>query len=184
MILKQTQFILKMEATKLIELLSYTLPAVITGVVAYYFFDLHTKNEEGRRRYLLNKEAQKDALPIRLQAFERMTLFLERINLAKLLIRITPISEDKNDYENYVIAQIEQEFEHNLTQQIYMSDECWTIIVTAKNATIQMIRKANLSDRVDNANKLREVILTDLMEKQSPSNTALAYIKNEVQLLF
>ena len=158
-----------MEATKLIELLSYTLPAVITGVVAYYFFDLHTKNEEGRRRYLLNKEAQKDALPIRLQAFERMTLFLERINLAKLLIRITPISEDKNDYENYVIAQIEQEFEHNLTQQIYMSDECWTIIVTAKNATIQMIRKANLSDRVDNANKLREVILTDLMEiRNSP----------------
>ena len=184
MILKQTQFILKMEATKLIELLSYTLPAVITGVVAYYFFDLHTKNEEGRRRYLLNKEAQKDALPIRLQAFERMTLFLERINLAKLLIRITPISEDKNDYENYVIAQIEQEFEHNLTQQIYMSDECWTIIITAKNATIQMIRKANLSDRVDNANKLREVILSDLMEKQSPSNKALAYIKNEVQLLF
>jgi hypothetical protein len=173
-----------METTKLIELLSYTLPAVITGVVAYYFFDLHTKNEEGRRRYLLSKEAQKDALPIRLQAFERMTLFLERINLAKLLIRITPISEDKNDYENYVIAQIEQEFEHNLTQQIYMSDECWTIIVTAKNATIQMIRTANLSERVNNANKLREVILNDLMDKQSPSNAALAYIKNEVSLIW
>ena len=173
-----------METTKLIELLSYTLPAVITGAVAYYFFDLHTKNEEGRRRYLLSKEGQKDALPIRLQAFERMTLYLERINLAKLLIRITPISEDKNDYENYVIAQIEQEFEHNLTQQIYMSDECWTIIVTAKNATIQMIRKANFSDSVDNANKLREVILNDLMDKQSPSNAALAYIKNEVNLMF
>jgi hypothetical protein len=123
-------------------------------------------------------------LPIRLQAFERMTLFLERINLAKLLVRITPISEDKNDYENYVIAQIEQEFEHNLTQQIYMSDECWTIIVTAKNATIQMIRKANLSNQVDNANKLREVILNDLMDKQSPSNAALAYVKNEVHLMF
>ena len=173
-----------METTKLIELLSYTLPAVITGAVAYYFFDLHTKNEEGRRRYLLSKEGQKDALPIRLQAFERMTLYLERINPAKLLIRITPISEDKNDYENYVIAQIEQEFEHNLTQQIYMSDECWTIIVTAKNATIQMIRKANFSDSVDNANKLREVILNDLMDKQSPSNAALAYIKNEVNLMF
>ena len=173
-----------MEATKLLELLSYTLPALITGVVAYYFFDLHTKNEEGRRRFLLNKEAQEEALPIHLQAFERMTLFLERINLAKLLIRITPISEDKNDYENYVIAQIEQEFEHNLTQQIYMSDECWTIIVTAKNATIQMIRRANLSDSVDNANKLREVILNDLMDKQSPSNAALAYIKNEVSLMW
>ena len=173
-----------MESIPIIELLSYTLPAVVTGVVAYYFFDLHTKNEEGRRRYLLNKEAQKNALPLRLQAFERMTLYMERINPTKLLIRIAPLSQDKNDYENLIITQIEQEFEHNLTQQIYMSDECWTIIVTAKNATIQMIRKANRSDRVDSSDKLREVLLNDLMEKQSPSNAALAYIKNEVGQLW
>ena len=48
-----------MESTHIIELLSYTLPALITGGVAYYFFNLHTKNEEGRRRYLLQKELQK-----------------------------------------------------------------------------------------------------------------------------
>ena len=173
-----------MDSLPIVELLSYTLPAVVTGAVAYYFFDLHTKNEEGRRRYLLNKEAQKNALPLRLQAFERMTLYMERINPTKLLIRIAPLSQDKNDYENLIIAQIEQEFEYNLTQQIYMSDECWTIIVTAKNATIQMIRKANMSDRVDSADKLREVLLNDLMEKQSPSNAALAYIKNEVGQLW
>ena len=173
-----------MDTTKIIELLSYTLPAIVTGLVAYYFFDLHTKNEEGRRRYLLNKEAQKNALPLRLQAYERMSLYMERINPTKLLIRIAPISNDKIDYENLIITHIEQEFEHNLTQQIYMSDECWTIIVTAKNATIQMIRKANMSERVDNADKLREVVLSDLMEKQSPSNAALAYIKNEVGQLW
>lgn len=169
-----------MDTSKILELLAYTLPALITGGVAYYFFDLHTKNEEGRRRYLLNKEAQKDALPLRLQAFERMVLFLERINPTKLLIRLTPFSSDKNDYENYLIAQIEQEFEHNLTQQIYMSDESWTIIITAKNATIQMIRKANMSERVDSADKLREVILSDLMDKQTPSSAALSFLKNEV----
>lgn len=178
------KLISKMDSTKIIELLSYTLPAIITGAVAYYFFNLHTKNEEGRRRYLLNKEAQKNALPLRLQAFERMALFLERINPSKLLIRITPISEDKNDYENFVIAHIEQEFEHNLTQQIYMSDECWTIIVTAKNATIHMIRNASNNPRVDSASKLREIILSDLLEKQSPSNAALAYIKTEVGQLW
>ena len=173
-----------METAKILEIISYSLPSLITGAVAFYFFNLHTKNEEGRRRYLLNKEAQKDALPIRLQAFERMTLFLERINPTKLLIRITPLSEDKNEYENYVIAQIEQEFEHNLTQQIYLSDECWTIIITAKNATIQMIRKANMSEKVDSANKLREMILNDLMDKQSPSNAALSYLKSEISQLW
>ncbi|MDH4402767.1 MAG: hypothetical protein QE264_00815 [Flavobacterium sp.] len=173
-----------MDSTKFIELLSYTLPAVITGFVAYYFFNLHTKNEEGRRRYLLNKDTQKDALPLRLQAFERMTLFLERINPGKLLIRITPDSEDKNDYVNLLISNIEQEFEHNLTQQIYMSDECWTVIVTSKNATIQMIRRTNMSDSVETANNLREVIMNDLMDKQSPSSVALSYIKKEVKYLF
>lgn len=170
-----------MDTTKIIELLFYALPALITGGVAYYFFQMHTKNEEGRRRFLLQKELQKNALPLRLQAYERMVLFLERINPTKLLIRITPISENKNDYENYVIAQIEQEFEHNLTQQIYMSDECWTIIMTAKNATIQMIRKAAMSERVDSADKLREVILSDLMEKSTPSSAALSYMKNELK---
>lgn len=173
-----------MDTTKIIELLSYTFPAIITGLVAYYFFSLHTKNEEGRRRYLLNKEAQKDMLPLRLQAFERMTLFLERINPGKLLIRISPNSEDKNDYENLLISTIEQEFEHNLTQQIYLSDECWNVIVSAKNATIQMIRRTNRTEEVVTANNLREFIMTDLMDKQSPSSVALSYIKNEVHNLF
>lgn len=177
----RTKSSFKMDTTKIIELLFYALPALITGGVAYYFFQMHTKNEEGRRRFLLQKELQKNALPLRLQAYERMVLFLERINPTKLLIRITPISENKNDYENYVIAQIEQEFEHNLTQQIYMSDECWTIIMTAKNATIQMIRKAAMSERVDSADKLREVILSDLMEKSTPSSAALSYMKNELK---
>ena len=65
-----------------------------------------------------------------------------------------------------------------------MSDECWTIIVAAKNTTIQMIRRANMSERVDSADKLREVILNDLMDKQTPSNAALAYIKNEVSMMW
>lgn len=173
-----------MDLSKLLELLSYTLPAIITGMVAYYFFNLHTKNEEGRRRYLLMKEGQKNSMPLRLQAYERMTLFLERIGLSNLLIRITPISQDKNDYSNFVIAQIEQEFEHNLAQQIYMTDECWTIITTSKNATIQMIRKAAMSPVVNNADQLREALLNDLLEKQTPSNAALAYIKKEVSQMW
>lgn len=173
-----------MDFNKIIELANYTLPALVTGVVAYRFFELHIKNNDRKRAFLLNKQAHKESLPVRLQAYERMTLFLERINLTKLLIRIAPISQNKNDYENYLIDLIEQEFEHNLTQQIYMSEECWTIITTAKNATIQMIRKTAMSDKVDNADKLREVILNDLLEKQSPSNAALSFIKSEVAELW
>jgi hypothetical protein len=170
-----------MNTEKIIELAFYTLPAIITGAVAYYFFQQFVVNEDNRRRFLLMKENQKDALPLRLQAYERLTLFMERINPTKLLIRISPISQNKNDYENYVIAQIEQEFEHNLTQQIYVSEECWTIVMTAKNATIQMIRKTNMSEKIENADKLRETILNDTFDKPSPSSAALAFINSEVK---
>ncbi len=170
-----------MDTSKIIELLFYTLPALITGGVAYYFFQMFVDNEENRRRFLLLKENQKDALPLRLQAYERLTLFLERIDPAKLLIRVTPISDDKNDYSNYVIAQIEQEYEHNLTQQIYVSDECWTIVTTAKNATIQMLRKTAVQEAVIDATKFRETVLGDLFDKPTPSSAGLAYIRSEVK---
>ena len=173
-----------METNKIIELLAYTLPSLITGGVAYYLFQSYFNDQQNTRKWLLQKEAKKDALPLRLQAYERMTLFLERISLSKLLVRISPISQDRNDYENYVIAQIEQEFEHNLTQQIYISDQCWIVISTAKNATIQTIRKANMSEKITSADKLREVILSDSMENQSPISLALTFIKSEVSELF
>jgi len=173
-----------MDFDKFLQLLFAALPAVVVGLMAYYFFQSYFENEQKRRRYSLHKEAQKHALPLRLQAYERLALFLERIDPSKLLIRITPQSNNKHDYEEYVIAQIEQEYEHNLTQQIYVSAECWSIITTAKNATMQTIRKTNMSDRVDTANKLREVMLTDLFEKQSPSSIALAHLKIEVSELW
>ncbi len=169
-----------MDTDKLFDLFLFVIPAVVTGGIAYYFFKQHIENEFSQRRFLIQKDLQKEAFPMRLQAYERMALFLERISPSKLLIRVHPTSSNKEDYESLLIATIEQEFEHNLSQQIYVSDECWSIINAAKNATIQTIRKASLLEKTDTANKLREVILTDLMDKQPPSNAALSFIKKEV----
>ena len=168
-----------MTGDEIFQLFAYLLPAVVTGVVAFYFFRLHTRNEEGRRRYLLHKDSQKNTLPIRLQAYERMALFLERIAIPSLVVRVGPKSSNKNDYENLLIKSIENEFEHNLSQQIYMTDECWNIIKAAQSATIQRIRKAGMSES-DTADKLREDILNETMEKSSPSATALSYVKKEI----
>jgi len=173
-----------METNRIIDLFFFAVPALITGLIAYYFFKEHTKNEDGRRRYLLHKYMQVNAMPLRLQAYERMAIFLERITPAKLLIRVSPTSSNKEDYESLIIASIEQEFEHNLSQQIYISDECWNIITAAKNATIQLIRKASLLEKTDTANKLREVILTEMMEKRAPSDAALSFIKQEVSQMW
>ena len=169
-----------MDSIRIIELISYTLPTIIMAFVAYSFFELYTKNENTKRNYLIKKNTKPDALSLRLIAYERMTLFLERINPSQLLVRIAPISENKIDYQNFVIAQIEQEYEHNLAQQIYVSEECWSTITTTKNATIQMILLAAKNEKISDANQLREFILKDLLTKQSPSSVALAFLKKEV----
>lgn len=161
-------------------LILYCIPAIITGAIAFLFFREHVENENNRRNFMIQKDLQKDALPMRLQAYERMSLFLERIKPSKLLLRVKPTSSNKEDYESLLIANIEQEFDHNLAQQIYVTDKCWSITSTAKNATIQMIRKVSLSDKVDSADKLREMILGDMMDKRSPSDAALSFIKEEV----
>ena len=144
---------------------------------------MHTKNEEGRRRFMLQKDTQKHTLPIRLQAYERMALFLERISIPSLVVRVAPKSNNKSDYEALLVKSIENEFDHNLTQQIYITDECWNIIKAAKSATIQSIRKAALSDS-ESADKLREDVLNDTMDKSSPSATALAFVKKEISNLW
>jgi hypothetical protein len=154
------------------------------GFVLYHFIELYTNNEKEKRNYLLQKESKPDVLSLRLQAYERMTLFLERINPSQLLVRITPISDDKNDYANFVIAQIEQEYEHNLAQQIYISDECWSTITTAKNATIQLILMETKNEKISDANQLREVVLKELLNKQSPSGAGLIFLRNEVRQLW
>ena len=165
-------------------LLFILLPALIVAALAFYFFSQHTRNEEQRRRYLLHKESQKQTLPVRLQAYERMTLFLERIAPGNLLVRIKPFTESKDDYSTLLIKNIEQEFEHNLAQQIYISAECWNVIKASKNATINNIRKTAASDEINNAADLRQHILAALMEQAPPSETGLAYIRKEIKQLW
>ena len=173
-----------MEISKIIELLSYTLPSVITGLVAYYFFLNHTKNEERKMKLGILKENQKHSLPIRLQAYERMTLFLERINPAKLLLRVTSVNDDKNAYTQSLINTVEQEFEHNLAQQIYVSETAWKAVVTSKNLMIKIIRTTADKKEIENADQLRAFILENELKNDSPTKAALSFLKLEAQKSF
>lgn len=168
----------------LVQLFFYLLPALIVGGLAFYFFNLHTRNEEQRRRFLLQKENNKHAFPVRMQAYERMALFLERIAPGNLLVRITPYNDKKEDYAELLVKTIEQEFEHNLAQQIYISDECWNVIRASKNATINNLRKTAADEEIQNVVDYRKKVISSVLDGDSPSSTGLAYLKNEVARLW
>lgn len=173
-----------METNKWIELISYTFPAIITGLVALYFFKYHISNEDKRRNILLLKKKQNLTMPIRLQAYERLTLFLERISPAKLLVRVKPTGTNPINYHNKLIQNIEQEFEHNLAQQIYITDAGWNAIVAAKNAILQIIRTSAANTKIETAEQLREKIIQNSIETESPALIALSLLKNEIRKLF
>ena len=173
-----------MEVNKIIEVLAYTLPSVVTGLVAMYFFKTQAGNDEKRRNFQIRKEGQKIALPLRLQAYERLTLFLERISPAKLLLRVKPTGKDAKAYAQKLIGVIEQEFEHNLAQQIYVSDTAWKAVKTSKSVMVKIIRSASEKEEVKDASTLQEEVMKSTMKEDGPTQAALGFLRLEVQKLF
>jgi hypothetical protein len=163
-------------------LMVYCIPALVTGVIAFLFFREHTDNENNRRNFILKESIQKESLPIRLQAYERLTLFLERISPQNLLKRVSPISQEVEDYKSLLIQTVEQEYEHNLSQQIYVSDPCWRIVSAAKNNTIQTIVSFKNKD-VNTANDIRPLLLDILLNNEVTAEMALNFLNEEVSIL-
>jgi hypothetical protein len=166
---------------KLLESIAYILPAVVTGFVAYYMFNGFTKHQNSEKKLMLLAEKRKDSLPIKLQAYERLLLFCERINPLKILVRIQPLSTDTNEYLQLLLGNIEQEFEHNLVQQIYISNDTWTAILATKNAVINNLKQ--VAETSKTANDLRENVIIQYVKALPPTDTAISFIKNEVKQL-
>ncbi len=167
---------------QILGLMVYCIPALVTGVIAFLFFREHTDNENNRRNFILKESIQKESLPIRLQAYERLTLFLERISPQNLLKRVSPISQEVEDYKSLLIQTVEQEYEHNISHQIYVSDPCWRIVSAAKNSTIQTIISFNKND-VSTAKDIRPLLLDILLNNKVTAEMALNFLNEEVSIL-
>ncbi len=165
-------------------IVSFFLSSLIVGGIAFYFFKTHIEHLQQNSKFELKLKHKKETLPIRLQAYERLALLTERVSLGNLLNRVKPISDNKNDYEDLLTKTIEQEFEHNLVQQIYVSDECWNIVKTLKNTTISKIRKTNMSDSITDAYKLREKLISDMLDQKTTSaDLAMQILKKDMRAL-
>ncbi len=169
---------------KLLEIATYTLPAIITGGVAFGLLHKFFKNEENKRKFELLRENQRLGLPIRLQAYERIVLFLERINPINLMMRVEPNSLDAQNYATLLIHTIQTEYEHNIAQQIYFTHESWEIILKAKNSIITQIRRFSIEGEVKSGEELRTKLLQELTQTESASAVAISFIKEDLKRVF
>ena len=169
---------------KILEIATYTLPAIITGGVAFGLLQKFFKNEENKRKFELLRENQRLGLPIRLQAYERIVLFLERINPINLMMRVEPNSLDPQSYATLLVHTIQTEYEHNIAQQIYFTQESWEIILKAKNSIVTQIRRFSIEGEVASGEELRTKLLQELTQTESASAVAISFIKEELKRVF
>jgi len=126
-----------------------------------------------------------DILPLKLQAYERLMLLCERISIPNLTYRLANKDITKDQLQTAMMIAIQQEYEHNLTQQIYVSDKLWDIINLAKDQTIQIISKASESMQVGDPPSMMVERATRLINNMNmnPLEQAKSAIKQELKQL-
>jgi hypothetical protein len=168
------------------ELLKIILPALAVFFCAFFLVKKFLDNEHKKRETELRKSATGSIIPIRLQAYERITIFLERLHPTNLAIRVNKSGMNCDDFHSELIKTIKSEYEHNISQQIYLSSASWELVKTAKEETIKIVNLS--STKVQGSAKSSDLAQVIIQLASSidrlPSIIALAYVKKEAAQMF
>jgi hypothetical protein len=169
-----------------LEILKYTIPSFIVFLTVYFILHSYFNDQEKKRQFksaLKNKEL---ITPIRFQAYERVILLLERISPDSLIMRVSQPGMTSRQLQSEMHASIRAEYEHNLSQQLYISPKAWETVKDARAGMIKMINTAAEKVAPDSAYIYlsKELLDMSVQEEAAPVPTALAFIKAEVQKLF
>ena len=167
------------------DILKITIPALLVMLTAWLTLRYMIKNDQDKRRQELLLQNSRTVTPIRLQAYERIILFLERISLESLIVRVSSADMTAGQLHSAMLSTIRSEFEHNLSQQIYMSPQAWEVV---RNARSNMIKIINSEVEKMPANSsgmaLSKQLLERIMElEKEPTRAAIDYLKGEISRL-
>ena len=170
----------------LLEILKYTVPALIVFFTVLVMLRAWSRNEDLRRKSEFNMHLSDDILPIRLQAYERSILLLERISPESMILRVSRTDYNARQLQQELLTNITSEFEHNIAQQTYLSTEAWDKMKTTKNQVINLVNETAKEVKPDASGPtLGKLILERLTELNNPpSQVAIDYLKQEVKTLF
>jgi len=139
-----------------------------------------------KQRWDIRSKNTEIILPLRLQAYERMCLFLERITPNQLLLRTAGSASNALEFQQILLREIREEFNHNLAQQVYMSNDAWEQVKKAVNEVQSLINRAaaEVEDEAP-ANELGRKIFEQVIQQETqPCTLALRIVKEEVQQIF
>lgn len=162
------------------------LPALLVLYLAYLLVRSFINRELQMKQMEIRGRSIETILPMRMQAYERMCLFLERITPQNLLVRLNKGTMPAREFQQLLLGEIREEYNHNASQQVFMSDAVWEIIKNAKEDLIVTINDAASemtpeSTSLDLAKKIFEKFINKPMD---PINHALVQMKAEIQRIF
>lgn len=169
-----------------INILTYTLSGAGVVWVAYYLFKPYLDNIGRAQAIDYKKSVNNQTLPLKLQAYERLVLFIERINPASMMVRLNAPTFSAAELQNLILVEVRTEFQHNVTQQIYVSDRAWEIVKKVKDDTIAIVTTAARSlPEGSGGIDLAKTILGGLSGMDNnPYDIALALLKKDLENLF
>lgn len=177
-----------MEIVNLIlEILKYTLPALIVFLTAYFLLTRYMNRDANLKAIELKMKRDKEIVMLRLQAYERLALFLERINFAAVIGRVRTPDMLSHELQYAMVKNIREEFEHNLSQQIYVSSSAWNLIVQSKE---EMMKTVNLIGTQlppeSSSGQLINALFQGIQNANTtlPTEQALEFLKAECRELF
>ena len=174
--------------TDFYDLLKAVLPALIVAGVIYFLFRQFLEKEQERRLIELRLETSKTTLPLRLQAYERVVLFLERISPNNILVRLSSAGTSAPDYHRLLQQETRAEYEHNLAQQLYLSPDAWTAVKEAKETVLTMVNRAyhglQNPGQARGTELAKRVLESLMLDGAEPTAQALAVVKSEAARLF
>ncbi|NCC87983.1 MAG: hypothetical protein EOM05_08970 [Clostridia bacterium] len=170
----------------LLEILKITIPTLVVFFTAFFTLKQVLKKDLDVRKAEIVLQNKKIVTPIRLQAYERIILFLERISPNSVISRLQTPNMTVEQLHKEMLVLIRSEFEHNLSQQLYLSVDAWEMVRNSKEKTIQLLNSCLKDiDPKDNAIKLSQTIFEKLIEVDtSPTQEAIKYLKKEISVIF
>jgi hypothetical protein len=170
----------------LVELGKILIPAAVVLYAMYLTVRTLVHKEIEIKKLEVRGRSLETILPARLQAYERVTLLLERISPQNLLIRLSDASYSARDFQKLLLDEIRNEYNHNVSQQVYMSEEVWSLVKNAKEDLTMLINDAASymtpeSKSIDLSRKIFEIALE---KKIDPLGHALSEVKKEIQQTF
>jgi hypothetical protein len=170
----------------LLDLLKVSIPLAIVSYAFYTTVRAFLQKDFEKKLAELRLKYSETALEHRLHAYERICLLLERISPPQLLLRIQFQDLTAGELRHILLHEIQQEFSHNLSQQLYMSIEAWEEVKKAKEGVVTLINNTAATVEQDaKALVLAKAILNNLNEYNiDPVEPALRFVKQEAQTFF